>query len=252
MGIVIYFLLLMSSGRRSENVAYLCVFVFLYLQSNIKKITLKKFIFWIVLGFFMLGFLFNIVKIRDIENMDISIFCSNFLENIINNNVLLQVLREYGNTGYTAACVLCFWLIKFPPSIGKSYILGISAIFPNFCGIMGELSTKSSFTLQLQNQNALAPAYQNIGGSFIGELFFNFGYLGGIIWAFIFGILIGHVCSKIREYMNLYKYDRLIYYIPIATALLYWVRDTFHGGIREIVWGIIFCKFVQFICKVRS
>lgn len=249
--IIAYFLLLMSSGRRSENVAYIAVFLFLFMRTY-GKIRWKSIIIYSFLCFCLLAVLSTVRNLRN-DGRDFASLVQGFLDVFTDPRMLIDILREYGDTGYTAMCTLFLWLPRHGPSWGSSYYLGITAIFPNIGGVMGELSTKSAYALTIQQSGAVFTEYYNIGGSLLGELFFNFGALGGIIAAFPLGLIIGSFFNKVELALRRNDYIRLVIYFLVVTNLTYWVRDTFVGGIRPAVWGVLFFNFLFYkIFKLKK
>lgn len=249
---ILYLSIIMLSGIRSENVAYLCVFALLYLITKEKRINIFKLI---ILGFssiFLLVFLISVAEFRNVSTKNIYTFIETLGLALKNKNIIFATLEEYGNTGYTAISVIKFWIGRYPLGYGKSYILGLSAIIPNIFGIAGKLTRDSTFALKLQDFGALASGYTNIGGSIIGEIFFNFGVYGGVIVSLFLGILIGTISKNVDYFIRNRRYERLIYFIPIMFGTLYWIRDYFGGRIREVVWGALFCYLIIQVVKMKE
>lgn len=244
--ILTYFLALMLSGRRSENVVYVCIFVFIYLKTNKRKINLWKVIALSFFAYMFITFLYAIVYNRSqVGIQTISSFADAFVLVLKEKNIFVETLREYGNTGYTAVCVVAFWLKNKAPTYGLSLLCGCTAIFPNITGLPGELTELGNFAIQLKNYGMVTRLYTNIGGSLIGELLFNFGVVGGAVAAFILGLLIGKLGRRVQELMAVSDYIKLSYYIPAMISVLYWVRDVLGGEIRTMVWGILFVSVAK-------
>lgn len=237
--VLIYLAVLMLSGWRSENIAYLTVFAYLFLSTR-PKIKLKNVIVYAVAGYFMLCFVQVVADMRSSSDRSIAGY-SEMLSTMLFGGglVLFDSLRELGNTGYTAECVLINWLSNFDPSWGKSYFLGLTAILPNITGLPGQLTESAAFATQLQQHNMVLSEYTNIGGSVLGEFFFNFGVIGGIIFAFFVGKIIGWFSDNANRCILGGHYYFLIFAIPVMFASLYWVRDSFGHLIRDVVWGIL-------------
>ncbi len=239
-----YILLAMVSGIRSENVGYLLVFAFLYVITSTRKLKLGRAIVCGLMAVVVLSFIVATGEYRNATNKSFSGFMNIVWQYLTEKNVVFSLLDTLGDTGYTALCVINKWLPKYEPSYGKSYYLGIFAIIPNIPGVTdlpGRLTTESCFALQLQRKGTLSQGYLNIGGSMIGEFFFNFGIFGGTIVALIVGIIIGKVSINIKNALANDNYYQLIKYVPIMFVCIYWVRSYFGGGIREAVWGPLFC-----------
>lgn len=237
--VLVYLAVLMLSGWRSENIAFLTVFAYLFLSTR-PSIKLKNVIIYAVAGYFMLCFVQVVADMRTSSGRSIAGY-SDMLSTMLFGGglVIFDSLRELGNTGYTAECVLINWLSRFDPSWGKSYILGLTAILPNITGLSGKLTESAAFATQLQQHNMVLSEYVNIGGSVLGEFFFNFGVIGGIIFAFIVGKIIGWFSDNANRCLIGGDYSFLIIAIPVMFASLYWVRDSFGHLIRDVVWAIL-------------
>lgn len=248
--VVIYLIILMLSGWRSENVSYLVIISFVYIKNRNNNTSIKKILFIFIFSYSLLSILYTVVYLRYMDYRDLDIYINTFLSVFMGEkSVILESLREYGNTGYTTICVLKKWLPNYKPSFGKSYTLGLFSIFPNIMGTAGRLTELSVYPLYLQQYGALTAGYTNIGGSILGEFFFNFGIIGGVIFSNLVGVLLGSVSTKVEKNFhsdNLYKN---VYFIPIMYSTLYWIRDVFGRGIREVIWGIIFTKIVIIIVR---
>lgn len=239
---LLYFSLTMLTGRRSETAVTLCVIFIFYLIIIKKRVKVRTIIVILALGYLFATILYTIVymRVNHGDSMTIGVFFSSFLHCLTHEKILLEVLREYGNTGYTAIMVIENWLPKFGPVIGKSYYLGIFPVFINIGGFAGDLTTQSRFTLQLVESGVLDYRYTNIGGSLIGELFFNFGIIGGVFASFICGLVIGKIFHKTMDYIRAANFVKLSVCIIPIIAILYSVRSEFYYMIRDVVWGYIF------------
>lgn len=247
--IMLYLLVQIISGRRSETISYITILTFLFYQTrNHKKRKLGSIILVAIFGYFLLTLMYTTVRIRELDNRTLEGFFELFWKLLTKHNIFMEAIREYGNTGYTPVCVLNNWLNSYPPSYGKSYVFGIAAVFPNIGGSVSRLINESTYAIQLQRYGMVLDGFKNIGGSVIGELFFNLGKLGGLIASPILGILIGKVSQRVKFYANTYQIKKMAYYIPAMYAILYWVRDCFGDGIREVVWSIVIWNM---ICRVK-
>lgn len=240
----IYILVMMTSGIRSENVGYLLIFLFVYLANRKERLRVSTLFKYALGGFFALTFVVAVGNFRSVTEKSFLSLWHTFLDALTKNNVAFTLLDTLGDTGYTAQCVLNKWLPIYGPSYGTSYTKGMFAIVPNIPGITdlpGKLTAESYFGLSLQEAGTLSEYYTNIGGSLIGELFFNFGIIGGVCTSTLIGFLIGRISRKSLEYFETENYYALLKYIPAMFACIYWVRNYFGGGIREVVWGPVIC-----------
>lgn len=244
--IVAYTLGIMSVGRRSEGVAYLCIYILCF--CNGKKFNVSKIAVYAIFGYLVLTFLNSVVRAR---STDMGIVDA-FWYTLTKRNMVFEALREYGNTAYTALSVIIKWLPSYGPTYGKSYYLGLTAIFPNIGGIMGKLTRLSNYGFVLQESNVLSVYYQNIGGSVLGEFFYNFGFVGACIASLIFGVVVGKISMRASAIMNQTTSYKMVYYLAVMPGVLYWIRDYFSGISRDIVWGLLFVLVIKKVIAGKS
>lgn len=238
---ITYFILLMLSGRRSENVAYVCILAFFFIKSYPKKIRIRTVALISCGAFLFLNILYAIVYSRSMTGtQSLSGFMHAFNKVLTQKNIFVESLREYGNTGYTTVAVIANWLPQYGCTYGLSILYSMAALIPNITGLAGRITEMGNFATQLQKASGiLSSDYRNIGGSLFGELFFNFGITGGMITCFLLGVLIGWMSNKYKDIIRKGDYYKIMYFIPAYVSIIYWIRDRLAGGIRSIVWGII-------------
>lgn len=250
-----YILLMMISGVRSENVGYLLIFAFIYVACREKKVPIPKTIIYGLIGIVLLAFIIAVGEYRNVNTKSIGGFFEVFFNDLTKKNVVFSLLDNLGDTGYTAQCVINKWLPLYGASGGDSYYLGVFSVLPNIPRLFtfpGMITEKSCFAIKIQKAKTLSENYLNIGGSLIGEQFFNFGLIGGVIATFIIGIFLGKISSKCSVYFKEKNYYGLIRIIPIMFATIYWVRDYFGGEFREVIWGpLVFYIIINLLQKNR-
>ncbi|RGH48451.1 O-antigen polysaccharide polymerase Wzy [Coprobacillus sp. AM37-9BH] len=245
--IILYILVMMVSGIRSENVGYLLVFIFLFFSSQNTRIPIFLVIIYGVLGILLLAFIIAVGKFRGAEK-SFSSFVEIFMNNLTKNNVILSLFDTCGDTGYTTQEVINKWLPYYGCTHGDSFYIGWISIIPNIPKLFtlpGDLTAKTYFALRLQQSGILNKNYTNIGGSLLGELFFNFGLFGGVIASIVVGILIGWVSKKVTKITEGYDYNFMITTIPIMFATIYWVRSYFGAEFRLIIWATVFILLIK-------
>lgn len=245
--VILYIMLMMMSGIRSENVGYLAVFLFIYMQSRMTPIKVKQVLLYGILGFLGLTFVVAVGQFRNYTDKNLSSFIELSDQLLTEENVILGLFDTCGDTGYTAQETLNEYLPKYGPTYGDAYYKGITAVIPNIVPFIidfGKITESSSCPIRLQKTGVLNEDYYNIGGSFFAEIYMNFGVIGGIIICFFWGLFfgwVGRTSALAFETCNCYK---LIIMIPIMLASIYWVRSYFGGGIREAVWDILFGLYI--------
>lgn len=240
-----YLLMAMLNGIRSENVSYICVMALLYFMCSDRKFKIRHLLLLGVTGILGLTFIVTAGGFRNAADKSVASFFEMFMYYLIEKNIVFYLLDTCGDTAYTAICVLTKWLKHYEPSWGTAYYLGWTAIVPSLFGITGKWTAESYFALKLQEHDTLYWRYKNIGGSLIGEQFFNFQITGGIVACLVIGLLIGWISKKSYEEI---KNGKIIVFPYITASMfcsLYWIRDYFGGGIREVVWGAVFCWIIM-------
>lgn len=241
-----YILVMMLSGIRSENVGYVLVFMLVYLRSRQKKGKVFGYIFYCIILIPVLAFVIAVGEFRTVADKSMDSFLKIFNQALTEKNVILSLFDTCGDTGYTALCVITKWLPKYSPSYGSSYVGGMFAIVPNILSyftLPGDITRETCFALKLQEYGTLSSSYTNIGGSLIGELFFNFGLFGGVVFSLIIGLFIGRINKRFLLGIEGRFYE-LVWTIPFMFASIYWVRSYFGGGVREAIWGYLFVYFI--------
>ena len=236
----------MLSGIRSENVGYVLVFMLVYLRSRQKKGKVFGYIFYCIILIPVLAFVIAVGEFRTVADKSMDSFLKIFNQALTEKNVILSLFDTCGDTGYTALCVITKWLPKYSPSYGSSYVGGMFAIVPNILSyftLPGDITRETCFALKLQEYGTLSSSYTNIGGSLIGELFFNFGLFGGVVFSLIIGLFIGRINKRFLLGIEGRFYE-LVWTIPFMFASIYWVRSYFGGGVREAIWGYLFVYFI--------
>ena len=94
---------------------------------------------------------------------------------------------------------------------------------------MDEVLSEVEYTRILQKQNSY-------GGSFIGELYYNFGYFG-IAFAWLVGVFAQKISCMCDRYLYERRYIEYSLLIMPAYALLSWVRGYFDGFTRSTIWA---------------
>lgn len=242
--IITYFFIIMIGGSRGTPVSCICLFVFLYLKSTKSKIDFKKTIVYLFCGYLFLLYIYAIVIVRN-ASFSFSNLSSAFsmMDNQI--NVICKFLASSGNTGYTAECVLVYWLRDFSPSHGYSYLGGVVAYLLRPLGILpNDYYHDAAFGRVLQDYQALNSKYFNIGGSAIGEAFFNFGEIGGVLFCLVIGGIVGFISNKCEKGLFRHLDYKSGYIILLMVELIFYVRGYFPVMAFRGILGYIFLQII--------
>lgn len=120
-------------------------------------------------------------------------------------------------------------------------------IFPNIFGILD--SFKNSFIFVYN----FPPSYRfALGGSYLGELYFNFEDISCILTILIgifIGIVIGILDKKILECIKKDSMIELSIYIIIFINILSWIRGYFADMVRETIWTSLLIYIIYILVK---
>ena len=140
------------------------------------------------------------------------------------------MLAEFGGTGYTVVLAMKHVPKSTSYLYGMTYPLSIMYVFPNFGWNSWEIFSATSFTDYLIEYTS-----SGIGGSYIAEAYFNWGYYG-IILLYMFGLFLGWFDAKINEYMYKKKCLQILPYLAAMPYLLMMTRSFFKDMIRPFAW----------------
>ncbi len=235
---VAYFAWTMLSGGRGKAVIAIVLLTYIFFKET--KVTWWKILLFLTAAFFGMYMLSAISLIRDTGAITLSSI-SNVSKTL--NNPFFSTLDEFGSTLQTVG-----WSMRWAKNhffrCGLTYLESLLSIFPNFGGIFESINKDAVFTIQLQE------AY--IGGSVIGEAYFNFGYLG-IFMAVPIGVLIGIISNKLDFLFKMKSYYEIAYYVMPCYEALWWIRDSFQSMCRNVVWAALLIYAINFfVVHIKS
>lgn len=229
--VLLYLLATMITGNRGHQMVCI-VSLFIVVLIEQRKLTVKQFLTYGIIA--VLGMYF-IDIIYDLRNMGVNAFLKDYsssVEGTQNSNIILETLGTFGETVYTPYLVVEGYNSTFHPFFGECFLKSIVAVFPDVTGAFKDINNEAIFPKMLGTQNA-------IGGSFSGEMYYNFGSLYWLA-SLLIGMLFYYVSNKITIEIRKGNYYMLLLLIPFAVLFVWWVRDAIGNFTRQIVWlGII-------------
>ena len=229
--VLLYLLATMITGNRGHQMVCI-VSLFIVVLIEQRKLTAMQFVTYGIIA--VLGMYF-IDIIYDLRNMGVNAFLKDYmstLEGTQNSNIILETLGTFGETVYTPYLVIEGYNSSFHPFFGECFLKSIVAVFPDVTGIFKNINNEAIFPKMLGTQSA-------IGGSFAGEMFYNFGPFYWLV-SLLIGMLFFDVSNKITIEIRKGNYFKLLMLIPFAVLFVWWVRDAIGNFTRQIVWlGII-------------
>ena len=233
--VVIYLILSMFSGHRGHQLTIL-IFLIYILHKAVYRINFIQLIIIGLMGFFFSAFLNTIFLFRGLEGKNFSMFFEFFIYNLHNVNPILELIGEMGGTIRTPYLVMQQIPSDKPYAYGMTYLMSIFSILPDIGDIFSEINTYACFTKNL--------AGHALGGSYIGELYYNFSYFG-IFFAIFVGLFVNYISQKIEDLLKEKNYFKVGYYTSLFIYLLWWPRDTFQSILRPTVWGVAILYMIE-------
>lgn len=229
------------SGGRIFAVISIIILLYCYLLC-IDKPNARKLVLLFLVGALGLKILTVITVLRTTNDFNISTILNALLSS--DSNFILSILDEFGSTFFTV-----YNTLREVPTIleyhcGLSYLKAWALVLPNFNGWL-ELWQKS---IEYPVNFSLVYAY---GGSYIGELYYNFGYMGILISPLV-GLLIGMISNKVQYYLLSKMYCKLAYWIMPMFASLMWIRGYANVFTRSTIWAIILIYVISRFMKKRN
>ena len=229
-GMIIYKFIVMLSGARQYAVCYLVVWIVFYFWS-LRKITLKNKIILFIFAYFAL------VVIDFIGTVRTDGFTLDGLSHIFDfkrNTLIGDTLGEFGAAFSSLVVAIRYVPSVTPHGMGNSYIAAILSAIPLTVSKIPFLKNGVAYITLLPNTFAF-------GGSYLGELFYNFSYFG-ILGAFVVGYAVGKIQNTINNDSNIIK---TVWSCVVFYRLLLFIRGYVTDMGQQCIW-LWFVLFVLF------
>lgn len=241
--VIVYKCIMMSTGARQDKVAFLLVWLYVYFFI-INKITVKKLALLVVVCIAGFMFISAIGTIRVNDTVSLSQTLS-LLQSGTMNNVIGGALGEFGSAFDTLEVAIKYTPSEIPFGWGKSYVAGLLSIIPLLVNQIPSLAKAVMFVNQLPKHVTFA-----LGGSFLGELFYNFSWFG-IIGSFVVGAFITKLHNGIVDDSSCDIFYKAWYSI-LATAMILFVRGYFTDMMQKLVWTYIAIYIIRMYLAKRE
>lgn len=225
--ITLYMVMTMLTGNRGHQIVCLAslMIVMLSTLNKIRFSTIAKYGLIVLVGMFFIDIIYSM------RETSITDFLSNpmsFMESTEDSNILLETIGTFGETIYTPYLTIQGDGIEYNTWFGEAFVKSIVGIVPDVTGLFKDINNSAIFPKNLGTESA-------IGGSFCGEMYYNFKSFYPVMSAF-FGCLYCYLsnisCSCIKQQ----KYENAIMAIVICSLALWWVRDAIGNLTRQVVW----------------
>ena len=223
------------TGDRSTGISL--IFVILLMRHKfISPIKGKKIILYGILAYIMLLFIKLVELTRHIDSLS----ANEVLSEIIKDNMLAETMSEYGGN------VWCGMMIYYSvPSTGSfrfglTYIAAIIGKPLQVLGITDSIwrfADFSNFLIKPERGRLINTLTSAMGGSFSGEWYFNFGWIGIFIIP-LFGYFLGWFSDSCTDKSKNPVLSSFFLYV--STLLIWWIRQYFTSvSWNTLVYGVL-------------
>ena len=225
---IVYILFSMITGERGHQLICLISLAITVFVDMDRKVSVFKGIGVLILILVMLFVLNILFETRHVGIKNIASNLSAIIQNSFKKNIILETIGTFGETLFTPYLVVQGYGITFKPFFGECFVKSLLSAIPDVFGIFKNINNEAIFSKMLRSIHA-------IGGSFAGDLYYNFG---SFYW--LFSLVFGFIYAKfsnifVFEVKN--KYMNKIYLVfPVLTYSLWWVRDSIGDMTRLIIW----------------
>ena len=234
---IIYFVIVMmlTGSRKIKLFSIISLFLGYVFSSDKKtiikkKIKLSKILLYCLSGLLLLNIM---VTIRD-NRFELSNTIPVFLDNLLNMNFLKDVFGEvFSETGLTLLSISSIMRTVpsvFPFEYGLTFIKTIPSFLP-IGWLVGDFFNGASSTNVINTYLDLP-----LGSSMIGDLYWNFGLIGGFISAFVFGILFAKLFNVDQKQNS--SIGKAIYFC-LFSQLIILVRAEFFDIFRPLIMVVV-------------
>lgn len=234
---VMYEAFCMISGNRSLQLIAIIMYTFVYVTViSHTRVKFKTKVIIIIVAYVGAATINVLMRVRNfgVTQYDMG----GLIIGAIKSNPLFPVIGEFGIAQVTVSLAITNYPLTVPFKVGLSYLVGLlSWILP----ITGSRWFKSAtvFLYEFDFGSRLT-----LGGSYIGELYANFGWFG-FIGAIIVGIFVGRTCTRIFACIKSENWSEFIPLLVLFYFNLFWVRNFFYGfvftyvGMKFYIWVAI-------------
>lgn len=217
---------MMLTGSRKIQIFSILTIFLIWLYSDKKHLSFKRIIILIVATLLLLNLVIVIRDTRFNLNQMFPTYIETLQSGKVLSNILGEVLSETGLTGLSVANIFSIVPIIKPYEWGITFLRTIPSFLP-IGWLLGDFFNLASST-EVINTYINIP----VGSSIIGDFYWNFGFIGGVIFAFLFGFFI----SKVLHITFKSQRKSIAMYFSIFSFLIILVRAELIDVFRPIVY----------------
>lgn len=232
---ILYFVVTMvlSGSRKVQIFAILTIIISYLWTRERRKITLKK-----MLGLAVVTILFlNLIYIIREHRTNLSTILPSYFESLGNfeflGSIVGETFAESGLSFYSIVAIFSTVPSIFPFEYGMTFIRTIPSILP-IGSFVGDFFYKASSSYVINRYTGIP-----VGTSLLGDFYWNFGFIGGIIACLLMGALLSRFTRK------MFENGKEALYFSVSYILMIGIR----AGIMEMFRPLVMVTIVPLIIK---
>ena len=235
--IIIYEAITMLTGQRAMGIMkiLICVYVYYYYDGS-RSINWKTGL-KIFLGIIIASYALIVIRNSRATGLSLSSL------NLSSNGFLpFDSISEFGITGrvVTAAMVKTTDI-----AAGKSVLCSFLAVVPGWSNLFGTGLIDKYYTFVALDQ-------QSWGSSFVSDLYFDFGFAGGIIASCIYSFIVGKFIYSLKKHLFLHNFGIASCYAYFVLQLIFTVRSYIFRLPRYFIYFLLIYLICMLIARVLS
>lgn len=223
-----------SGSRRLQLYAIIVVVVCYLWSAQKRKFSLKILLFIVVGGILFLDLLYVIREYRTNVMNIVPAFFEQLTSFDFLSELVGETLTEAGISFYSVVAILSTVPAVFSYEFGMTFIRSIPSILP-IGWLVGDFFDKAASTYVINRYTGLP-----VGSSLIGDFYWNFGFIGGIIFSLLFGIFIEMISLKLLSKTR---------NMPLFFAFMYAMLIGLRSGVVEIVRPMFMVLIIPWITR---
>lgn len=235
--------LMMMSGSRLEAFCFIIILAYVYFSIN-KSVQAGRIIVYAIIFYITLAFIMTVGDLRVTAFQSISYFTTALQDNI-KGGFLSDMFGEFGSAFTTLVKTIEDTPRPIGYGYGLSYMAGIVSVVPTLVNQIPFLAGKTAYISLFSNVSSF-------GGSVLGELYYNFGWLG-LLATPILGTCVGWTNNLLENLKEIKTVNtNTILSIMLSISLLLLVRGYFSDMVQKIVWGLLAVRVITLAIRKRN
>lgn len=231
---------LMATGSRQYSVCFLAVWCLIYF-CYLRRLSPGRIVVMVAA---CVCLLFLVDAFGELRTTGFSLEAlSTYLTKASFFDVAWDSLGEFGSAFSTLVISMANVPSVLSYGMGATYLAGVLSVVPMLVGRFPALKASTQFT------TSLSVAF--LGGSMLGEFFYNFGWFG-VVGSFLVGALLARCQSSLNEAGSEERVVSVWVSAVLAVFLLLFIRGYFTDAIMKLAYVFLFSWLVTHLVNYDS